>query len=104
MLCDVGQHRDTVRQNLQEATADKELLFLSAIGLLDSQRTGFENGHQRRVSREHAKLTLGSVDDDELDLSFEEAPLNAHDSQGEFHSVFFICSACSRASSMVPTM
>src|SRR5258708_17853983 len=101
----VGEHRLPVGQHLEEATADEEQLLLAA--LRDLQRTRLEDGHERRVVGQDAKLAVDAVGDDEVDVTLEEAALDADDSQWNRHywlSFFFMAWPCSRASSIVPTM
>jgi hypothetical protein len=107
VLRDVGQHGDTVRQHLEEPSTDEEELLGSSNHLLDSQRPGLEDGHERRVPCEDAQLPVRAVGDDELDVALEKASLDAHHPQRKFHcdvELFFISSPCARASSIVPTM
>src|SRR4029077_6317782 len=105
VLGHVGQHGHALRQHLEEATAHEEHLLLAAVHLLDPQRTGLEDGHQRCVASEDAELALGAVGDHELDVALEEAALDADDPEGVLHRWSdLILSACSRASSMLPTM
>ena len=60
------------------------------------------------MTRKDAELAVGAVGDDELDLAFEEAALDADHPKRVLHyedaDFFFISSPCARASSIVPTM
>ena len=59
------------------------------------------------MTRKHPDLTDCAVGHEKLDVALEEAALDAHHPQREFHyelDFFFISSPWARASSIVPTM
>src|SRR4029077_19645702 len=99
----VGKHRHAFRKDLHEAATDKEQLLRAAKSFLDAKGPWLQRSHQRRVARQHAQLSIGPAGDDELDVAFKEAPLDAHHPKGKLHEelpFFFIASPCSRASSI----
>src|SRR5450759_1305361 len=107
VLGHIRQDGDAVRQHLEEATSYEEHLLRSSIHLLNPQRSGLEDRHERGVAREHAQLAVRAIGDDELHVALEKAPLDADDPKRKLHyedCFFFISSPCARASSMVPTM
>ena len=107
MLGDVREYGDSLGEDLHETAPDEQDLLLPSISLLNPQGPWLEDGHERRVAREDAQLPIGPLRDDELDLAFEQASLNADDPKCVLHYevvFFFISSPCARASSIVPTM
>src|SRR5487761_230974 len=107
VLSDIGQHRDTIWQNFEKASPNEEDLLRPAVYLLDPQRSWLEDGHERGMTREDAKLSVRALGDDELDVAFEKAPFDAHHTERVLHcgdDFFFISSPWARASSIVPTM
>src|SRR5207245_10104796 len=104
LLREVGENCHALGQHLQQAATHEQRLLRATDRFLDAQGARFEDGHERRVPREHAELTLCPGRDDELDVALEQAAFDAYHTQGKLHSFFFIASACARASSIVPTM
>src|SRR3981189_2680605 len=82
----VGEHRDAVREHLEEPATYKKELLLAAICLLNAQRPRLEDRHQRSVAREHAKLAISSVGDDELKVALKKGALHTDDTKRVFHA------------------
>src|SRR6266852_6023311 len=81
VLGHVREDRHALRKHLEEAAANEQQLLGPTHHLLNAERAGLEHGHQWRVTSHDAELSVGPVGDDELDLSLEEASLDADHAQ-----------------------
>src|SRR5438874_322725 len=104
VLGHVGEHGHAVRQHLEEPAPHEQQLLSPAMS--DLQGAWFEDRHQGGMARQDAELAVGARGDDEVDVTLEQASLDADHAERYRHQpcCFFIDSACARASSMLPTM
>src|ERR1700686_1276329 len=87
VLGDIREYCHAVGQHLEKATTDEQDLLRSSVNLLNPQRPWFEDCHERRVTRQHAQLSVRAVGDDELNLAFEQASLDAYHPQRKFQLI-----------------
>src|SRR6266568_4987611 len=83
VLGHVGQHGNAVGQHLEEPAADEQELLLGALDDLQSAR--LEDRHERCMARQHPKLAVGAVGDDEVDVALEQAALDADHPERYWH-------------------
>src|SRR6185503_9432067 len=75
--CGVGEHRDHVGLNLDDAAVDEDQLLVAAAGRDDTHRTRLDARDERRVARIDSELARLAGQDDELGFAGEDRLLGA---------------------------